>query len=278
MSNSKVLIVWGMHRSGTSMLASWLAACGLDIGRELLGSGLGNTRGHYEDTDFLGLHERILRDNKIHCGGLARVGPLKLKAHFISEMKALVEAKSECAAQWGWKEPRTCLFYKEYIDLAPEALHLVVFRDYRLVVESLVRRRLRKYELRNSKRTGLKVIYYRLGIFLWRKFLMHRKAEQYLKAWTFYNENLLKMISVLNKDKFFILDCKDFMKEGRNIFGWMDNAGLKLSFVDPDKCVEPSLMTTQAVYMHKFGKDNLLRADAVYKALNKLASSNEAYV
>ena len=51
--NSKVAIVVGMHRSGTSVVAQWLSRSGLFIGDSLLGPNVGNEQGHFEDADFL---------------------------------------------------------------------------------------------------------------------------------------------------------------------------------------------------------------------------------
>ena len=58
---SSVLCITGMHRSGTSLTASWLARCQLQIadGR-LLGPGIGNPRGHFEDLDFSDLQEAAI--------------------------------------------------------------------------------------------------------------------------------------------------------------------------------------------------------------------------
>jgi hypothetical protein len=49
-----------MHRSGTSLISQWLSHCGLHLGERLLGPGIGNAEGHFEDLDFLEFHEQIL--------------------------------------------------------------------------------------------------------------------------------------------------------------------------------------------------------------------------
>ena len=58
--NNKVLIVAGMHRSGTSVIAQWLQRCGLCLGENLLGPAIGNNEGHFEDTDFVFLHDILI--------------------------------------------------------------------------------------------------------------------------------------------------------------------------------------------------------------------------
>ena len=54
------LIVTGMHRSGTSFVASLLAAWNVRIGDRLLPADRGNPCGYFEDVDFLELNRRIL--------------------------------------------------------------------------------------------------------------------------------------------------------------------------------------------------------------------------
>ena len=54
---SKILIIVGMHRSGTSLITQWLYRCGLSIGNKLAPADIGNVEGYFEDSDFLKLHE-----------------------------------------------------------------------------------------------------------------------------------------------------------------------------------------------------------------------------
>ncbi|MBM4059289.1 MAG: chromosome partitioning protein ParA, partial [Planctomycetes bacterium] len=47
------VVVVGMHRSGTSLVASLCQAAGIDMGTDLLGPHPGNGAGHFEDLEFL---------------------------------------------------------------------------------------------------------------------------------------------------------------------------------------------------------------------------------
>ena len=58
-----------MGRSGTSVITQWINKCGLSVGEELLGSAIGNVEGHFEDMDFLLIHEEILISNKLSWMG-----------------------------------------------------------------------------------------------------------------------------------------------------------------------------------------------------------------
>ena len=56
-----LVLVTGMHRSGTSAVAGTLRILGVDFGRKLLGPSYDNEKGFVEDIDFLALNERILK-------------------------------------------------------------------------------------------------------------------------------------------------------------------------------------------------------------------------
>lgn len=266
-----MLIIWGMHRSGTSLLASWLAACGLDIGQSLLGAGVGNERGHHEDLEFLQLHESILNDNRIHCGGLLRTAPLLLTQPRLVAMHELVERKVERGTQWGWKEPRTCLFHREYLALLPDAYHLIVFRDYRIVVDSLARRRMKKRELRIAKRRGIKKLYYRYRKSLWRMFSLPYAAERYLHAWVRYNENLLDLAARVDGGKLFVLNCNDFVDTSTAVHDWLCGAGFSLSHEPAEGHVDRSMIASAPKGEYRFSADWKQKADTVLANLQRLA-------
>jgi hypothetical protein len=59
------LIICGMHRSGTSFVASLVAGAGVHLGDELLESSPGNPRGHFEDVGILDFHRTVLIANGI---------------------------------------------------------------------------------------------------------------------------------------------------------------------------------------------------------------------
>ncbi len=71
------LIVVGMHRSGTSLTANWLARSGLFVGDTLLANRVDNPMGHFEDESFLHLHEDILKAN----GLSTRYSPVRIQRY-----------------------------------------------------------------------------------------------------------------------------------------------------------------------------------------------------
>jgi hypothetical protein len=147
-SSPPPVLVLGMHRSGTSFLASRVAAHGVAIGKELVGAQPGNPRGHFEDAEILRFHERLIRarrpDNHRAFDDTMMVGePLlpRWSEAEQAEAQALLEARAKSAGLWGWKEPRTALFLDEWEQLAPGLRGIIVFRHPLAVHFSALRRR-----------------------------------------------------------------------------------------------------------------------------------------
>ena len=134
------VIITGMHRSGTSLLASLFASAGVSLGTRLIGASRGNDRGHYEDLDFYGFHARALDANGVRAEGFACVEELAVPATMQDEAAALVAAKAAAGETWGWKDPRTALFLDFWGGILPEGRFVFVFRSPWDVVDSLFRR------------------------------------------------------------------------------------------------------------------------------------------
>jgi hypothetical protein len=128
-----------MHRSGTSLVASAFRAAGIDVGSDLLGADEGNPRGHFEDRDFVRLHEEML----VTTGETWLTGTpgrsSDVRPDLVARAQSLVAARSEID-QWGWKDPRTLLFLDLWDELLPEPRYLFVYRHPVDVVLSLSRR------------------------------------------------------------------------------------------------------------------------------------------
>ena len=56
----KVLLICGMHRSGTSCIANELANAGVPISDTLLSADEGNVKGYFEDPRIIAIHDQIL--------------------------------------------------------------------------------------------------------------------------------------------------------------------------------------------------------------------------
>jgi hypothetical protein len=137
---SKQVIVLGMHRSGTSSIALILQELGIDMGDRLLGASSSNPFGHVEDEDFLELHELILKDAK----GSWDFPPKQIKLEeafekYKDKIKDIIKSKNTNEV-WGWKEPRTTLFAKNYHGLLDNPYYICISRNELEVAQSLKKR------------------------------------------------------------------------------------------------------------------------------------------
>lgn len=135
-----VLAIAGMHRSGTSYVASLFDGAGIKLGERQLGVGHGNARGHFEDIDFLELHQRALRSCGFHGDGIVPAGRITFPMGLEARAGEIVAARRAAGLPWGWKDPRTLLFLDFWADQVPEATWLMVFRSPWEVADSLYRR------------------------------------------------------------------------------------------------------------------------------------------
>ncbi len=137
---SRPLVITGMHRSGTSLVASLLQRAGVDVGSELVAPNEGNPHGYFEDCGFLRFHEKLLR----HCPHRFLVqdrSSLKLPGPEDIERARQLISDRKGHPIWGFKDPRTSLFLDFWADLLPPAAcFLFVFRPPIDVMLSLARR------------------------------------------------------------------------------------------------------------------------------------------
>jgi glycosyltransferase involved in cell wall biosynthesis len=135
----RILVIAGMHRSGTSLLAALASEAGFDMGARLLPAGPGNPGGHFEDLDFVELHDAALAARG--AAALA-VAPDFSFAPAVAEVEAARELLRERQAKprWGFKDPRATLFLDFWAERLPEARFLLLYRHPVEVILSLLRR------------------------------------------------------------------------------------------------------------------------------------------
>lgn len=140
---NKVLCLAGMHRSGTSLTASWLENCGLRIHNgNVIEASTGNDKGHFEDKDFVDLHSLVIkRLEPKSLGWKIDVDHfLNFKNNQLVKAKKLVDIRNEQYLVWGWKDPRTTLFLEQWQEIIPNLKVVIVWRPCSEVVLSLVER------------------------------------------------------------------------------------------------------------------------------------------
>ena len=139
-----------MHRSGTSLVANFVHAIGVDLGQDLMPATEYNAAGFWESTTIFDIHQKILKE--LNCDWSNP--PLFFPANWwrkprIQELKsALLEfVGSECKKTeklWGFKDPRTGILlpmWQEIFDeLQLEPLYILSVRNPGSVAASLSRR------------------------------------------------------------------------------------------------------------------------------------------
>lgn len=171
---SRALCITGMHRSGTSLTASWLEQCGLRIhDGNVVGPATGNTSGHFEDRDFVSLHSSaLLRENPASKGWkVSRKSARCFDTEHILIARDLILQRSGSFEMWGWKDPRSVLFIEQWKELIPDLKILMVWRPCSHVVSSLTTR---------SRSAGSEL--YRVGLL------------EAAKLWSTYNLNVRDLV------------------------------------------------------------------------------------
>ncbi|MGH1432826.1 MAG: sulfotransferase [Lewinella sp.] len=256
--SSPVLVLLGMHRSGTSLTANWLHHCGLHLGDRLLTHDESNPTGHYEDIDFLQLHKDILEDNKTDYT-YAGETPLQLSAYHRARAKAMVTYKHQLHHQWGWKEPRTCLFIELYQELLPQAKYIVLVRHPDKVINSLMQRDWTRIRL-SLRDHPLKRWYKSYLLIKNRKV----RALRYAKAWKYYNEQLLTLVKALPEEGYFLGTTDDVKEHSASIFQRLTAFGFKL---------ENYPISSVLIKRPPLPKENWVLPDALNQELKELYTS-----
>ena len=146
---NKVIVVLGMHRSGTSVITRSLELLGVGLGDNLHPAGFDNPKGFWEDIDILNINEKLLAHYKSSYDrlGLAQdfstgdptVDELKQHAQNIIAKKLL-----ENHGLWGFKDPRTCRllsFWQDVFNIVKcEVNYIIALRNPISVALSLATR------------------------------------------------------------------------------------------------------------------------------------------
>ncbi|MGB3405651.1 MAG: sulfotransferase, partial [Microcoleaceae cyanobacterium] len=220
--NSSILIIAGMHRSGTSLTASILQSAGLHIGRKLLDQSHGASERNFENLDFFEFHKAVLRSQGVNEDGWTLQETIEVEDRFVEEAKELV-AKNAVSAVWGWKEPRTTLFLKFWANLLPEAKFLLLYRFPWEVVDSL----------------------YRRGDPIFKS-----QPDLAVKIWLHYNQKLLNLHNKYS-ERCFLVDLHIFLNHLDTVTSAI-NQKLQLNLATPSSTLyKPSQIHKQSIEGHR---------------------------
>lgn len=215
--NPKTIIICGMHRSGTSLITQWLYRSGLFLGERLFPAGPANPDGHFEDMDFLELHEKFLSKRKFPTSGFIS-DKIVLSTEEKKEIETLIDKKKSEHSEWGWKEPRTCLFLDAYRDILQEAYFFIIVRDYNSTVNSMLSRDHKFLIEKINRKKGLSWVKWTLFKSMTEEEFYKKYAEEYLKVWINYYEKILNHIHLIPKERLIVTDIKRLLQYDEYIF------------------------------------------------------------
>lgn len=221
MESTRVLAIAGMHRSGTSLTASWLAQSGLNVGDDLLENCPDNPLGHYEDMSFLRLHQDILRDNGVNYL-VSDTRQLVVNSEYAERARNLLQARAGLSG-WGWKDPRASLFLEFWKSLVPAIKVLVVYRHFSHVSESLFRREMLKW--RGAHPRAIQSAPWWLaavGNCARNSMLNVPKLRLYLAVWQRYNMAILSFISQYPEDCI-VIRAEDILTRSESLIDFFNS-------------------------------------------------------
>lgn len=148
-----IIVVLGMHRSGTSLVAGMLDRLGVHMGRYLVPARGDNPRGFFENQEIVEVHKRLnrlLRRRPMTLAGtlpmpdgwLAHPGVARYRAQLVEILRAELAAAG--AGPFGFKDPHTArflpLWQQVFAELSLQPRYVVATRNPAAVAESLRRR------------------------------------------------------------------------------------------------------------------------------------------
>ena len=219
-TNQTVVVITGMHRSGTSLTTSLLQSSGVFIGDRLMAGGTGNTRGHFEDWDFVDLHRASLTAQSVNREGWTTQTDFTFSGKYLSRAKSLLAARSQHPI-WGWKDPRSTLFLDSWQSLIPQVKFIFVYRSPWNVVDSL----------------------YRRGDLIFKT-----KPEIAIQTWISYNRKILNFCNYTSRP-WVLLKIEDVIDNPLLIINEI-NRELDLDLPSPENLYERSLFNNKKVDLY----------------------------
>jgi hypothetical protein len=148
-NDKKLIVVLGMHRSGTSAVARGLQVMGVELGDNLMPPTVGNNpKGFWEDMDIYALNIEMLSALNNNWDYLTPIQPVDMEILHIRgytfRALELLEEKTSNVKIFGFKDPRTAkllpLWKKVFAHSQLNVSYVVTIRHPRSVCQSLSKR------------------------------------------------------------------------------------------------------------------------------------------
>jgi len=147
--SNKLIVVLGMHRSGTSAVTRGLVVAGVSLGDRLMPAAEGNNqKGFWEDIDFNELNIEILNCLNGNWDFLTDISQSNIQLlreiGFFEKAKELIKQKVSIHPIYGLKDPRMARlmpFWREvFNELDISVFYIIAIRNPLSVVHSLAKR------------------------------------------------------------------------------------------------------------------------------------------
>lgn len=225
--------------------------------------------------EFVRLHEEILAGVGLPDTGLTMECLPVLSSDMKQRIAALLDKRSRERVQWAWKDPRTCLFLPVYRELAPDAGCLVIYRDFRSCVYSLVNRMVK------DARAGYLRSGRRYAAFRWKWYkkkrteerLLGEHVEGYVRVWMRYNQEILDHIEAAGDGRCIVVDYHQLLADDRKVFKLLTGSwGFSLSYIPFSEVYSAKLMNRWAVIEPYISDKGLIsEAERLSDRLKRLA-------
>ncbi|MEL6868037.1 MAG: sulfotransferase [Bacteroidota bacterium] len=223
----RIITLSGMHRSGTSLVMSWLEQTGLSL-FDKVGPNVGNRFGHFEDIQFCRLQGLAIKDRMPHSKGwiIDNKQALNFTPEEQQKALALIDKRNKASDLWGWKDPRTTVFLAEWKKLIPDLKVIALYRPHQEVLHSLLKRA--------SKSPAP---------------MLQIDQAQALDNWLYYNDLLLEYKAQYPADCI-LLPLYEVLNNNRATFEYLvDKFDLDLHYVDIHQLYDPVHLSKRENYL-----------------------------
>ncbi len=265
--SEKMIFIIGMHRSGTSLVANWLQACGLDMGEKLVGPNFSNPNGHFEDTLFVEYHEALLSWNK-QSMYVKKEAQLHVPKLYKMQAEKFVQRRSARSQQWGLKQPRATVFLDMWHSILPFGHYLAPIRHYSEVVHSLYQRACGKIKsLEKTEPTKAKAL---LAQFQQAKDV---SCNNYLSVWIRHNQDLLNHYREVGPQKCLIFQPRNLPQLDLQIFTTISKDwGFELNYSSLQEIYQSELLSEEQVQCTN--TELVQEAEALWSNLLQISITN----
>jgi len=142
-SKPKIILILGMHRSGTSIVAQMVEKWGAYFGENIMPPNEFNQDGYWEFNPLVAFHEKLLEfTNNKWFAPSEEISTKKLLIEFGDEAKQLVQRMDDKASVWCWKDPRMTLFIDFWMEILSnrEVIYVISNRQAVDISSSLFKR------------------------------------------------------------------------------------------------------------------------------------------